>query len=589
MPGVFKTISNQDKNITDFKVYKSWSFTSTSSLSASGLVRAVAIKPDRRVFSGNKVTLDTYQLNRDTGSYLFNTSSQQPASMLWYNLDHLYYKRTEQPYEHFGTNQKDRKLYNEASVIFVPQQVFGEGIKPGSVHLDLDYTIYTVADLLEQTISWNLQDDGKGNLIDTSLSSSVATSLLHIGFDTLSYESMYSYSSIAVAGTIINRRTSTDVFNVDTVIPDLHVVGKNILVTPNYNIPVYPQSAKSGNAAYLYQTSYLRIPNHNTLNFKQNDNYAISFWTDRIYSNTQDSYVLTKRTTGTGKVLNNGVLEIKNVNYKCNQYPFDIYYRGSDSAFVCRTSNGARITTLTGSISVRETKHVLLQKTGSQFELYLNGALVDSRTLPTDGQIYNNADIFIGSLGIDANEDGISGMGGAIDDFFIFGRGLTQSEITQLAYSSTLNSMAINTNKVGSVFYEQGVIVITDPRPKFNYPGYRPFGDVLFDYRTNTSQTSTISNFNLSFNSTKTIYEHEYICKVNDDEFNFTGNPTIRRDNDMNSEIAKDFIYNTEFSPYITTVGLYDDKGQLLATGKLGSAIKKRDNVDLNIIVRFDI
>jgi hypothetical protein len=43
-----------------------------------------------------------------------------------------------------------------------------------------------------------------------------------------------------------------------------------------------------------------------------------------------------------------------------------------------------------------------------------------------------------------------------------------------------------------------------------------------------------------------------------------------------------------EFAPYITTVGLYNDKGQLLAIGKLGTPIRKRDDVDLNIIVRFD-
>lgn len=588
MPGVFKTISNQDKNITDFKVYKSWNFTSTSSLSTSDLVRTVAIKPDNRVFSGNKVTLDSFQLNRDTGSYLFNSSSQQPASMLWYNLNHLYYKRSKQPYEHFGTNNVDRKLYDEASVIFIPQQVYGESIKPGTVVLNLSYDIATVADNIPETVTWNLQDDGKGNLIDTSLSSSITNELLHIGFDTLTYSPMYLFSSIGVSGSITNRNV-IDRFDIDTIIPDLDIEGKNVLVTPNYNVPVYPQNAKSGNSAYFNSSSYIRISNHDTLNFKQSNNYAISFWTNRTYSNTQNSYILSKRTTGSGKVLKNGLLEIKDVNYKCSQYPFDILYKDNSSTLTCRTSNGVIVTELTGSINVGETKHVLLQKTGSQFELYLDGALVDSHSMPIDGNIYNNADIFIGSLGVDANKDGISGMSGVIDDFFIFDRGLLQSEITQLSYKSTLNSMTINTNKVGSVFYEHGVIVISDPRPKYNYPNYKPFGDVLYDYRSDVFLPPTISSFNLSFNSTKTIYEHEYICKINEDEFNFTGNPTIRKDNDMNSEIAKDFIYNTEFSPYITTVGLYDDKGQLLATGKLGSAIKKRDNVDLNIIVRFDI
>ena len=55
-----------------------------------------------------------------------------------------------------------------------------------------------------------------------------------------------------------------------------------------------------------------------------------------------------------------------------------------------------------------------------------------------------------------------------------------------------------------------------------------------------------------------------------------------------NTEVPKDFVSTENFSPYITTVGLYDDYGRLLAVGKLGSPIQKRDDVDLNIVVRFD-
>ena len=67
-------------------------------------------------------------------------------------------------------------------------------------------------------------------------------------------------------------------------------------------------------------------------------------------------------------------------------------------------------------------------------------------------------------------------------------------------------------------------------------------------------------------------------------------NPTIRKNNDPNGEMPKDWVLEEDtFGPYITTVGLYDDAGQLLAVGKLSSPIKKRDSVETNIIVRFDI
>ena len=40
--------------------------------------------------------------------------------------------------------------------------------------------------------------------------------------------------------------------------------------------------------------------------------------------------------------------------------------------------------------------------------------------------------------------------------------------------------------------------------------------------------------------------------------------------------------------PYVTTIGLYNDKAQLLAVGKLAEAVQKRNDVDMNFIVRWD-
>ena len=45
---------------------------------------------------------------------------------------------------------------------------------------------------------------------------------------------------------------------------------------------------------------------------------------------------------------------------------------------------------------------------------------------------------------------------------------------------------------------------------------------------------------------------------------------------------------NDNFTPYITTIGLYNSDGALIAVGKLSKPIQKLKNVDLNIIVKFD-
>ena len=98
----------------------------------------------------------------------------------------------------------------------------------------------------------------------------------------------------------------------------------------------------------------------------------------------------------------------------------------------------------------------------------------------------------------------------------------------------------------------------------------------------------TGSGFNLQFNSTQTIYEHEMICKIRQDEFNLTLNPTIRVNNSIKSEKPKPFVTGSAFNPYITSIGLYNDNFELLAIAKLSSPIPKIESAPLNFIVKFD-
>ena len=174
----------------------------------------------------------------------------------------------------------------------------------------------------------------------------------------------------------------------------------------------------------------------------------------------------------------------------------------------------------------------------------------------------------------------IGSMTGQIFELNLFDVSLTDSQINQL-YQNPINS-----NQVGKVIYEHGQIIVSDPRPAYNQ---LIFSDLLYNEKTNSSEAAKCTALTLEFSSTLTLFEHEYICRLNSDEFNFTSNPTIRRNNDLNSSVPKDIATNPKFNPYVTTIGLYNDKGQLLAIGKLASAIQKRSNVDTNVVVRFDI
>jgi hypothetical protein len=582
-PGAFKRIPPRDITVSPFKVYKSWRFTTTSSLDEYGIDRLVAIKPDKRIFEGHPVAFGHWTTIRDTGSFLVNTKNDKEASLIWYSIDHLYYKRTGAPFDTFGFSDPEkieRMMYDEAFILSVPQKMYGEQIKAGSVKLYLKNSQLN-------DITMSLVDDGRGNLIDTALSSSISNEIFYLGFNSYTYGRLYSDS---VPVETLND-SSTNSMHVDTIIPNLSVPSKNVRIVPRYNLP--SSSIQWGNAAYFSGNGYMRVPNNEYLNFKIDQDFAISLWVHRVAANSEDSYILSKRTTGVGEYFNRalGKVVVDDVNYKISQYPFDIYFKGSSGNLVCRQSSAANVVALESSnIPVGSRSHVLFNKTGSKLELYVNGQLNASSSINIeDGFTQNEADIFIGSLGLDNTRNAKNAFSGALDEIMIFNKGLNSDEALQLAFTGSMNLMTTNTNVIGNVFYEHGLIVISDPRPKYGTSDYRMFNDVLLDSNTNTNLPSYLESIRFEFNSQITIYEHEYVIKIREDEFNFTTNPTIRKNNDPNSQLPKDFVSNPKFAPYITTIGLYNKNAELVAIAKLASPIHKRDDVDLNILVKFDV
>jgi hypothetical protein len=172
--------------------------------------------------------------------------------------------------------------------------------------------------------------------------------------------------------------------------------------------------------------------------------------------------------------------------------------------------------------------------------------------------------------------------------------------------------------KIGNVFYNQGLIVITK--------------DVA----------SRLANgWQLDYKSTKTIYEHEYLLIVNDDEFNISQNPSaivevgkvdetiitsdnlirkitttpgvkyIRKKSTLENGDILDYRFSGSvgtkkagfehydlsgsmdstgsfLAPFITTIGLYDDNCDLVAVAKLPQPIKSEPDMPVNFIIRFD-
>ena len=63
---------------------------------------------------------------------------------------------------------------------------------------------------------------------------------------------------------------------------------------------------------------------------------------------------------------------------------------------------------------------------------------------------------------------------------------------------------------------------------------------------------------------------------------------TTNQNNVPPGELRKSLFVSGTLKPYITTIGLYNDKNQMLATAKLSTAVQKNDDIDMNFIVRWD-
>jgi hypothetical protein len=145
--------------------------------------------------------------------------------------------------------------------------------------------------------------------------------------------------------------------------------------------------------------------------------------------------------------------------------------------------------------------------------------------------------------------------------------------------------------KFGDVIYEHGMIILTnDGAPGPSGYGFGTYGSVVYDYNDTSFIKSfiTSSNVTCSFESTITIYETQYKCTLRENEFNFTQNPTAVSGS-MNSGVLYDFATGSYFSPYVTTVGLYNNNYELIAVGKLAQPLPTSAVTDTTILVNLDM
>lgn len=97
---------------------------------------------------------------------------------------------------------------------------------------------------------------------------------------------------------------------------------------------------------------------------------------------------------------------------------------------------------------------------------------------------------------------------------------------------------------------------------------------------------TSFSPYTIGFQAESTVYQTEVRCQVNENDFNYTLNPSAIQNGTSGSYI--DAVTGSDFHPYATTVGLYNDRDELLVVGKLSTPYPIPSNTDITFVVRWD-
>jgi len=451
-------------------------------------------------------------------------------TLTYFSINHLFYKHKSEPMKTYGPTDLTRTnkfLYQSASILSFPQVRVGEGIKPASLLITASFLYGSV---------YGSSSYGTG-----SYASNIP---LYIKSDR--YGNLYDASFNTAS--IISQVKWYEGFNeyFDTTRISYNSSGityvNGITTNTGYQGPI-------GQAAKFDGTGYIK----STLDglYDRNHDYAISFF-------------ISASNIGTNKII-----ATKASSSLTPQYPFRIELSGSNQIVFSAAGSTSFKTEITSSTTTTSWTHVVCQKSGSNLQMYVNGTLhasassvllIDTNSpFTASARIDNTGPLYIGGFESELN------LTGVLDELRIYNKSLTSTQVGYLA-DRTEGGSFIQTNHVGNIFSKQGIAIISS-------------ADYRYDNIINLPYTA-------SYRSTKTIYEMGVTAKIDSGDFNVSSNLSLTADDDVT---YKTFATSSAFAPYITTVGLYDNAGQLLAVGKLAQPIRKRSDVDMNFLIRIDL
>jgi hypothetical protein len=526
MAGVFKSLDKSDIRLTPFRAYKQYIGTSPSA----------SYTTYSAVLSTTPIELGNDAL--DTVSSYYTTNGKLKDSV-WRITNHLFYRdfytNTKATFGSSDLNKQTRLLGKDAVVISIPQSNFGESIAYDTFRCIIGGTAY--------------KDDLYGNLVDSQSRwfGEISASNVVFGLKpqrwTIEHTNLVSQS----------QQYHTDLYPATVRLNQVEV---------NYDstIGTYFDLSQSGSITIEPYSSDIS----QKYNFTNTDFGIYVAFSGSISGSGNFTIVEKKAQTEVFGVDVNGNV-LTNTIYR---YPYCLTYSSESNKFIFTKSNGHQTLVYTSSNVAPEADEVLLTRSGSTYYLkhsyvYTNDSFTDTIG---DSGCTNLAPIRIGNNELFTSSSNLYISNASFFDTFI----TTQSA----GMFSTLNGrLPINDpyKVVGNVFHKHGIITITDP-------------SLVTQIQNTPSDLSMVT-----YRGTTTIYENEVSCTVSPNEFGLSNNPTLHQYNATKNQYEfKPFISSSDFRPFVTQVGLYDDYGNLLVVGKLTQPIQLPSNVDTTFIIRYD-
>lgn len=141
----------------------------------------------------------------------------------------------------------------------------------------------------------------------------------------------------------------------------------------------------------------------------------------------------------------------------------------------------------------------------------------------------------------------------------------TSESVTYTLTDDGQGNLLSGSSNIGNIIYTHGLAIVTN--------------------QLLSSGSVTTTNVTCSFSSSYTIYEAQYKCTIRENEFNATLNPSAQLSG--SGQLANN-VTGSYFTPYVSTIGLYDENQNLLAIGKLAQPLPTSATTDTTILINLD-